>query len=92
MKKVELIEKLAEVTGKTKKETTETVNSLLNIIEETLVIGEEVAITGYVTFSVKNTPERVARNPKNGETVNVPAGRKVTVKAGKILKDAVKGE
>ena len=92
MKKVDLIAKLAEVTGKTKKETTETVNSLLNIIEETLVTGEEVAITGYVTFSVKNTPERVARNPKNGETVNVPAGRKVTVKAGKILKDAIKGE
>ena len=92
MKKVDLIAKLAEATGKTKKETTETVNSLLNIIEETLVTGEEVAITGYVTFSVKNTPERVARNPKNGETVNVPAGRKVTVKAGKILKDAIKGE
>lgn len=57
-----------------------------------MVTGEEVAITGYVTFSVKDTPERVARNPKNGETVNVPAGRKVTVKAGKILKDAIKGE
>lgn len=92
MKKVELIERLAEVTGKTKKDTIATVNALLNIIEETLVAGEEVAITGYVTFSVKDTPERVARNPKNGETVNVPAGRKVTVKAGKILKDAIKGE
>lgn len=92
MKKVELIEKLAQATGKTKKDTIATVNALLNIIEETLVAGEEVAITGYVTFSVKDTPERTARNPKTGEVVNVPAGKKVTVKAGKILKDAVKGE
>ena len=91
MKKVDLIAKLAEVTGKTKKETTETIDALLGIITETLKNGEDVTLTGYFGFEVKDTPARKGRNPKTGEELDVPEGKKVKVKIGKFLKDAVRG-
>lgn len=90
MNKQELIAQVAEVTGKKKNETEEIINTLFTTIGEILAKGEKVMIAGYLNFDVKPTDARIGRNPKTGETVNIAAGRKVTVKVMKKLKDAVK--
>jgi len=51
--------------------------------------GEEVSVAGFGIFAVKDRAARVARNPKTGEPVNVPAKRVPKFKPAKALKEAV---
>ena len=62
------------------------IDILLTEIAEALVRGETVTIRGFGTFS---TTQRVGRNPRTGEPVDIPASRSVSFKASRILKDAV---
>ena len=52
--------------------------------------GETVRISGLGTFETADTAARTARNPSTGEAVDVPASKRVSFKASKPLKDAVK--
>ena len=52
-----------------------------------LAAGETVRLEGIGTLSVKDTAARQARNPRTGETVEVPAGRKIAFKISKLLKE-----
>jgi DNA-binding protein HU-beta len=47
--------------------------------------GERVIVRDFGTFTVVDTPARKARNPATGETVDVPAGKKVKFRASKGL-------
>ena len=57
---------------------------------KTLKKGDEVSIAGLGIFSVKPRAARMARNPKTGEQVKVPATKVPKFRAAKALKDAVK--
>jgi DNA-binding protein HU-beta len=52
--------------------------------------GEEVSIAGLGIFAVKTRAARTARNPRTGETVQVPSMKVPKFRAAKALKDAVK--
>ena len=54
---------------------------------ETLLSGNRVNLYGLGTFEVRATKEKMGRNPKTGESIQIPAGRKVVFKAAKGLKD-----
>jgi nucleoid DNA-binding protein len=54
---------------------------------ETLLAGNRVNLYGLGTFEVRATKEKMGRNPKTGESIKIPAGRKVVFKAAKGLKD-----
>lgn len=58
-------------------------------IVETLLAGSRVNLFGLGTFEVRATKEKMGRNPKTGEKIQIPAGRKVVFKAAKGLKDAL---
>ncbi len=88
MNKAQLIESIADKTA-TKKEAQDIIETLLDAIKGTLKSKEDVAISGFGTFKVKQTKARTGRNPKTGETIQIPAKRKVAFKASKELKEMV---
>ena len=67
MNKVELITKMAEIEGTTKKAAGEHLDALVATISEALAKGEEVKISGFGTFSVSERAARTGRNPMTGE-------------------------
>ncbi|MBW3019936.1 HU family DNA-binding protein [Candidatus Woesearchaeota archaeon] len=88
--KKELINMMAEQTGFTKKNSGIALEALISSIESALVDGENVTISGFGTFKVRETKAREARNPKTGEKVNVPAGKKPVFTFSKVIKESLK--
>jgi len=85
MNKAGLIEAVAEKTA-TKKEAQDLVDTIWNTIKSSLKKEEDVAISGFGTFKVKQTKARMGRNPKTGETIQIPAKKKVAFRVSKELK------
>lgn len=90
MNKQALIEAVHETLGDTKASAERAVDTVFNSIVETIKKGEEVSIAGFGIFSAKERAARTARNPRTGETIQVPAMRVPKFRAAKALKDAVK--
>ena len=88
MNKAQLVEVIAEKT-ETKKAAQEIVEALWDAIKGSLKKKEDVAISGFGSFKVKQTKARQGRNPKTGETIQIPAKRKVAFKASKELKELI---
>ncbi len=89
MNKAELIDAVAENADISKAAATRAVDTVLESITATLKNGEQVALIGFGTFSVKDRAARTGRNPRTGEPLEIPAARVPSFKAGKALKDAV---
>jgi len=89
MNKGELIEAVAAAADLTKADATKAVEAFVDTVTRTLRRGDQVAIVGFGSFSVKNRAARQGRNPKTGATIEIPASRVPGFKAGKALKDAV---
>lgn len=92
MNKTELIGKVAEQAGMTKKDTEKVVNTLIDVVQDTLGKGDTVAILGFGTFLSRERPAREGRNPRTGETIHIPASRVPVFRPGRGLKDSVVGE
>jgi len=89
MKKSDLISAVAKFT-ENKKVAEECVDEFFHQIKTDLMEGEgDVSLPGIGKLVVKKTNERKARNPKTGESVTVPAGRKIVLKVSKSLKDSL---
>ena len=73
----------------TQKETDAYVAAIKEAVIEAMAEGDEVAIPGFIKFAVADVAPRVARNPQTGETINVPAKKKVKVKVLSDLKNSV---
>jgi DNA-binding protein HU-beta len=87
--KTELIKKIKEEVGEAV--TVESViNKMAEIIPAALLEGNNVTIDGLGILKVSATKERQARNPKTGETITVPASRKVKLSISTGLKKAFK--
>ncbi|SDZ20839.1 HU family DNA-binding protein [Thermoactinomyces sp. DSM 45892] len=89
MNKSELVERVAESTGKSKKEASTVVDSVLQAIAEALVSGDKVTLVGFGNFEVKERAARMGRNPQTGEEIQIEASKVPAFKPGKQLKDAV---
>ncbi len=90
MNKAALVEWVHGKIGGTKVQAEEVVDGMMNAIINTLKKGDEVSIAGLGIFSVKARAARMARNPKTGEQVKVPATKVPKFRAAKAFKDAVK--
>ena len=73
-------------------QTNRAVDSVLEVIEEALVSGDDVAIQGFGTFKISFRAARKGRNVRTGEEIEIPERRVVKFKPGKSLKDAVIGK
>ncbi|HIS12426.1 MAG TPA: HU family DNA-binding protein [Candidatus Onthocola stercoravium] len=89
MKKVELVEAVAEETGLTKADATKAIDATFKAITNALANGDKVPLVGFGTFDVSERAAREGRNPRTGEPVTIAARKAVTFKAGSALKDAV---
>lgn len=89
MTKNEVITAVADRSGMTKKDTETIINTLGDIIRETLTKGEEVRFIGFGSFEVKERAARSGRNPQTGEEIAIPATKVPVFKCGKLLKNAV---
>jgi len=90
MNKQAIAEAIAEKIGGTKVQAEQALDVVVDSIVNTLKKGEEVSIAGIGIFSVKQRAARQARNPRTGETLQVPAMKVPKFRAAKALKDAVK--
>ena len=89
MKKVELVEAVAEKAGLTKADATRAIDALFETITEALAKGDKVPVVGFGTFAVSERAAREGRNPRTGAPVQIAARNAVSFKAGSALKDAV---
>ncbi|MCL6451494.1 MAG: HU family DNA-binding protein [Acetobacteraceae bacterium] len=89
MTKAELIEKVADKTGFTKKDSGKAVDALFDAITASLADGEKVSLVGFGTFSVRRRERRKGRNPQTGKEITIPARKVPVFKAGKPLKELV---
>jgi len=80
--KADLAEKLYEDLGLNKREAKEIVEMLFNEISETLQHNEQVKLSGFGNFDLRDKGERPGRNPKTGEEIPISARRVVTFKPG----------
>ncbi len=93
MNKAELVGVLAEKVGVSKKQAEEMVEAFTETVTQTLVSGGEVAIAGFGAFSAKQRAGRMGVNPQNpSEKIQIPPVVVPKFKAGKALKDALKGK
>jgi DNA-binding protein HU-beta len=90
MNKQSIVEAVHNVLGSTKVQAESVVDTVIEAIVKSLKKGDEVSIAGLGIFSVKNRAARMARNPRTGESVKVPATKVPKFRAAKALKDAVK--
>ncbi len=85
-----LVAMIATETGFTKKDSRIALEAVITSIGTALANGEKVTLSGFGTFQVKDTNARMARNPKTGEAVSVPAGKKPVFNFSKVIKEVVK--
>jgi nucleoid DNA-binding protein len=85
MTKQQLIEKVAAKTGLGKADVEVAVDSVLELIAETLRSNQRVDLRGFGSFVVKDRKERQGRNPRTGETITIAARRNASFKPGKEL-------
>ena len=89
MTKAELVERVSLKINLTKKQTEVIVNTVFQSITDSLAEGDKVELRGFGSFRIRERNSRVGRNPKSGETVEVPAKKVPFFKAGKELKELV---
>jgi integration host factor subunit alpha len=93
--KAEMAEKLINELGLNKRDAKDMVELFFSEIRECLTDNEQVKISGFGNFDLRDKRERPGRNPKTGEEIPISARRVVTFKAGQKLKARVecfKGE
>lgn len=89
MNKGDLIEAVSNETGLSKADASRAVESVFSVITDALKNGEQVSLVGFGAFTVKTRAARTGRNPRTGDTMQIPASKVPGFRAGKALKDAV---
>lgn len=90
--KADIIDAIHMKLGRSKAQSAELVESLLEIIKQTIANGEDVPISGFRKFCVKNKEERKGRNPQTGEDMMLGSRRVVTFKCSGVLRDRINGK
>jgi len=89
MNKEELIDALANAGSMSKADAGRVVDGMIDIITKSLSKGEEVRLSGFGAFVVTKRAASQGRNPRTGETIQIPASKTPKFRAAKALKDAV---
>ena len=87
--KADLANRLFEEVGLNKREAKEFVDAYFEAIRQALEKGENVKLSGFGNFQLRNKKERPGRNPKTGEEIPITARRVVTFRPGQKLRSRV---
>ena len=91
MNKRDLVDAVAAQVGRPKAEVASAVDALFSLISAALQRGDKVAISGFGNFEARKVAERMARNPRTGQSVVVPARTAAKFKPIATLKSALGG-
>jgi integration host factor subunit alpha len=89
--KAQITDAVSNQASLTKTDSAELVETLFELIKQTLENGDHVLITGFGKFSIKPKHERRGRNPATGEPMMLPPRKVATFKCGRVLKDRING-
>lgn len=92
MTKAEIVEKVYEKIGFSKKESAEIVETVFNMMKDMLSKGEKIKISGFGNFVVRQKRARTGRNPQTGEAIQITARKVLTFKPSHVLKAALNKE
>lgn len=92
LNKANLIDSVYNQLNFQKPESMSAVESILEIIKHTLESGEDVLISGFGKFCIKDKKERKGRNPQTASDMKLRARRVVTFKYSGVLRDRVNGK
>ena len=87
--KTDIVEAIQKENGYSRKQSSEITEILFEIIKQTLESGEDVMISGFGKFKVKNKKERRGRNPATNEDLILQPRRVVTFKCSGKLRDRI---
>lgn len=90
MNKTDLVGKISQQTGLTKKDVDRVLNGFLGEVTTALSSGEKVQLIGFGTFQTRSRSARTGRNPQTGSVIKIKASTIPAFKAGNKLKEAVK--
>lgn len=85
----DLIKSLAAQTGETKAQTENFLKGLAVIVAEQLVEQGQITLHNIGTLHVLDTAARTGLNPQTGEAIDIPAGKRIKLKAAKALKEGL---
>lgn len=91
MTKADIVEVVHNRTGFSKKESSEAVEAILEVLKEELEEGEKVKLSGFGNFVIRQKDVRKGRNPKTGQEMEITARRVLTFKPSQKLKDHING-
>ena len=91
MTKADLVEEVANAVDVPKKNAEVIVKTVFECVTQALHRGEKIELRGFGSFRLRERKARIGRNPKTGETVDVPAKKVPYFKAGKELKELING-
>lgn len=89
MNKGDIVEAMAFRMDSTKREAAEAFDALIEVVKESVAAGKPVSLNGIGKFKFSRRDARIARNPSNGEMVNVPAKTHVSFSVSWPLKQEV---
>ena len=89
--RADLAEAINRRLGLSRAESLGMVESILDLMSDALAIGENVKISGFGTFLLRDKAQRIGRNPKTGVEVPITPRRVLTFRASQMLKDRVAG-
>ncbi len=89
MNKAELIDAVAEAADISKAAAGRSVDTVIEVITESLKNGNPVTLVGFGTFNTRSRKARTGRNPRTGEPLQIAASNLAVFKPGKALKDAL---
>ena len=87
MTKADMVELVYERIGVSKREAATVVDSIFDIIKESLERGENVKISGFGSFNLREKKPRRGRNPQTGEEITISARRVLSFKSSNVLRD-----
>ena len=90
--KNDIVEQIQTGLGFPKNKSVEITESLLELIKSSLASGDDVLVSGFGKFCVKEKRERKGRNPATGEDAILPSRRVVTFKCSGKLRDKINGK
>ena len=90
MTRAELVARMAKDAALTKRQSEKVLHAIIGSVQEALRQGDRVTLAGFGTFAVRPRAARKGRHPRTGQELWLPAGKKLTFKAGKGLRHAVR--
>ncbi len=92
MTKADIVEKVYQKIGFSKKEASELVEMVFFQLKDVLCRGDKVKISGFGNFVVREKNERIGRNPQTGEQIKISARKVLTFRPSQVLKAILNGE